>query len=113
MQDYELTFVLAPDLAEAKQKEITTSVEKEVKGAGGKAQKIEKWGKRDLAYPIKKHAQGIYFFLGISLPREKVSTFDRFLQTKEEFLRHLIVKVKTQSSKVKGDKKESKKSDKI
>ncbi len=99
MNNYEVTIVLPAD---AKDKEALARIEKEIQDAGGKVEKTEEWGKRKLAYTIKKyggpaggHREGVYFFMEVQLPPEKTSDVNRFLETNEAVLRHLLVKVKS------------------
>ncbi len=105
-RDYELALVLPGTTTSAKQKAIFDKIEKAVADAGGKLGKIEEAGKRELAYPIKKERQGIFFYAPVSLPADKVKDFDRMLIVDEGVLRHLITQVKNQKAKIKiGNKK--------
>jgi small subunit ribosomal protein S6 len=69
MRKYETIFILDPDLEE----ELATSTVEKIKGiitqASGEILKVEDWGKRKLAYDVKKKSKGHYFlihFLGSS-----------------------------------------------
>lgn len=92
MPSYELTLVLPPELTEEKQNEILERVKKQVQEAKGKISNTDKWGKRELAYPIKKQSSGVYFFVELELPGENVGPVNRLLETNEEILRHLLVR---------------------
>ena len=119
MNGYEITVVLpvSPGASrggptDGKDKEVLARVEKEIKEAGGEVGKTNEWGKRELAYAIKKqgglaggYKEGVYFSLEVSLPPDKVGGVNRFLETNEGVLRHLIVKSKAQSSNVKSSSK--------
>lgn len=119
MNTYELTCVVPAD---SKDKEILGRLEKEIKEAGGKVDKTSEWGKRELAYPIKKQTEGVYYFMEVSLPADKTVEINRMLVTSDAILRHLIVKKsKVQNpkskinskSKIKNVKPKSEKSGKI
>lgn len=112
MNSYEVTILLPVD---GKDKEVLARVEKEIKEAGGTIEKTEEWGKRELAYAIKKqggpaggYREGVYFSLEVLLPSDKVGGVNRFLETNEGVLRHLVVRInsksKTKKEKVKPKK---------
>lgn len=90
MRNYELVAVLHPDLEidlEAQTKKIAALVAT----AGGKVIKQDSWGKRKLAYTVKKQDWGLYVFLLLELDPAKVSGLDNGLRLAEEVIRHLIV----------------------
>ena len=61
------------------------------------------WGKKDLFYPIKKVASGVYYFLDLALPSEAAPVVNRELEIDDDVLRHLLVvaeKVTISKSKV-------------
>ncbi len=95
MRDYELALVLPGSTSPAKQKAIFDKIEKAIGDSGGKLGKAEEAGKKELAYPIKKEKQGIFFYAPLILPADKVKDFDRMLTTDEGVLRHLLVKSST------------------
>lgn len=107
MIPYELALVLPGGVSPVKQKAIFDKIEKGVSDAGGKLGKIEEAGKRELAYPIKKERQGIFFYAPLSLTPDKVKDFDRMLTVDEVVLRHLITQVKSEKLKVKSAKKKA------
>lgn len=92
MRDYELVLVIDPDLAGEDRKKQLTKVKKIVEDLKGKVSKTDDWGKKELAYPIKKKNLGYYFLLTIKLPPEAPSQVDQKLQLEEGILRYLLVK---------------------
>lgn len=106
MNSYEIT-VLLPGTED---KNILDRLEKEIKEAGGIIGKNGEWGKRELAYPIKKQTEGVYYFMEVSLPADKTAEINRMLDNSEQVLRHLIVRTK---SKVQNPKSKTGKSGKI
>lgn len=89
---YELTVVLPSEFTDAKLKGVLDKLEKAIDSAGGKIKKTERWGKRDLAYPIDKNKEGIYYFFEMGLPNDKIASLDRLLYTDDQILRHLIIR---------------------
>lgn len=88
---YELAVIFHPGL------EIDTSgaIDKLGKILSDNKAKIistDNWGKRKLAYPIKKQDHGLYVFYKIEMPSLNVSKLDSTLNITTEVIRHLIVK---------------------
>ncbi len=92
MRDYELTLVIDPDLTSENQKKLINKVKKFVEDIKGKVEKIDDWGKKELAYPIKKKNMGSYFLCQINLPEDGVDKLDKKLKVEEEIIRFLQVK---------------------
>lgn len=92
MTQYELTFILPAELAPAKQKSLLAKLTKFIEKEGGKIVKENKWGKRALAYPIKKRGEGVYFLWELEIPAEKTAQVNRMFEVEEEVLRHLLVR---------------------
>lgn len=93
MRAYELTLIVSPDLSSEEQKKQLEKIKKIIGDLGGKSEEEREWGKRELAYPIKKKNVGYYFLWRITLPAEKSSEFDRRIKLEEGILRYLLVKL--------------------
>lgn len=92
MRDYELTLVIDPDLTGEEEKKLTTKVKKVVLDLKGKVERTTDWGKKELAYPIKKKTQGAYFLWAVKLPAKAPAELDQKLRHEEGLLRCLLVK---------------------
>jgi small subunit ribosomal protein S6 len=55
-------------------------------------EKTSDWGKKELAYPIKKKNDGYYFLLAVKLPKKTPAELDTKLKLEEGLLRYLLVK---------------------
>jgi small subunit ribosomal protein S6 len=91
VQQYELAVVYHPDL-EIDLDKPTQKVEKIITDAGGKITNTDNWGKRKLAYPIKKQEYGIYVFYTTDMPAEAPKKINDALNITDEVIRFLIVK---------------------
>src|SRR5436305_14826782 len=89
-RDYELGFILNPEVGEEQTSAILERIEKIVKNYDGQVVKVNEWGRRRLAYPIDHHRDGYYIFIDMILTPETVLELDRTLKVSEEVLRHLI-----------------------
>ncbi len=89
-RDYELGFILNPEVNEEQTQAILGRVEQVVANHGGQIVRVNQWGRRRLAYPIEHHRDGLYVFVDMILAPETVNELDRTLKVSEEVLRHLI-----------------------
>jgi small subunit ribosomal protein S6 len=90
MREYELIFIVHPDLDENAFKEIVERVSGWITEGGGQVLKADFWGKRQLAYPIKKHKEGQYVFLHTSMAPAFSAQLERNMRLTEPILRFLI-----------------------
>jgi len=91
-RDYEIGFILNPEVSEEQTRTILERIEQIVARYDGQVIKVNQWGRRRLAYPIEHHRDGFYVFIDTILTPETVSELDRTLKVSEEVLRHLIKK---------------------
>ena len=93
MRNYELIFIVHPDLDEAAYSDIVERVQGWITDAGGEVTKVDLWGKRKLAYPINKQTEGQYVYMETSMePAENVE-LERNLGLLEPVMRYLIALV--------------------
>jgi len=59
---------------------------------GGQVISTEPWGRRNLAYPIKKNFTGHYVMQRFQMPAQGTNELERFLRLNEDVLRYLIVR---------------------
>ncbi len=91
MKNYEALFVLRPDQEESIKK-VTALITDSIKKNKGKILKEDNWGKRTLAYPIKKHREGVYYKLNFSIGSLSIETLNRTYKLNSGILRTLIIK---------------------
>jgi small subunit ribosomal protein S6 len=91
-RDYELGFILNPEVNEDETRTILDRVEQIVANYGGQVVKVNQWGRRRLAYPIQRHRDGNYIFIDMILTPETVAELERTLKVSEAVLRHMITK---------------------
>jgi len=89
-RDYELGFILSPEVSEEETRALLERVEQIVATYGGQIVKINQWGRRRLAYPIERHRDGFYVFIDMILTPETVSELERTLTVSEIVLRHIV-----------------------
>lgn len=91
MNQYEVAVLYHPDL-EIDLGKASTRVEKIIADNGGKIVGTDNWGKRKLAYPIKKNEHAVYVFYTVEMPAENVQKVESTLNITDEVLRFLITR---------------------
>lgn len=92
MKEYELTVLIHPDL-EADLDKTLKKVEAVVTDAGGEIVSKDNWGKKKLAYHIKKQDYAIYVYFDVKLPADAPLKISNTLNITDEVLRYLLVTV--------------------
>jgi small subunit ribosomal protein S6 len=93
VRNYELVFIVHPDLESEGLDEIVERVQTFVEREGGQVAKVEPWGMRRLAYPIQDQQDGHYVLMHLELDPQNVLTLERNLKLTEEIMRHMIVRL--------------------
>jgi len=94
MRRYEVVVILAPTLTEDEVEQSTEAFKKAAEEKGAQIVEIEQWGKRKLAYPIKRHTEGIYVILTLEeLSAEAVGELERRFKVSDSVIRFLTVRV--------------------
>ncbi len=97
---YELTVLIHPDL-EASLSGSLTKVKGIITNAGGKVVKEDVWGKKKLAYPIKKEDFAVYVYFELDLPAEAPLEISNTLNITDDVIRYLLVAQDPKSLKAK------------
>ena len=92
MKQYELTFLIHPDL-EMNTETVVSKVKELIDANGGKVAKEANEGKKRLAYTIKGQDYAIYYYLEAELPAEAPAKISSVLNITDEVLRYLLVAV--------------------
>src|SRR3989339_363514 len=90
-KEYELAYLLAPDVAEEKLDSETADLLKIISENGGKAIESNTPKKRWLAYPVKKQAQAYFGVIYFNIDKENLSIIKKNLSFNKNVLRFLIV----------------------
>jgi small subunit ribosomal protein S6 len=93
MRRYETIFILDPDLED----ELTQSTIEKVKGiitqANGEIIKVEDWGKRKLAYEVKKKTKGHYILIHLSGSPALLSELERNFRVMDAVIKYQSVRL--------------------
>ncbi|MCP2276598.1 MULTISPECIES: 30S ribosomal protein S6 [Nocardia] len=92
MRHYEVMVILDPSLDERTVGPSLDNMLSVVKTEGGKIDKVDIWGRRRLAYEIRKQAEGIYAVVDLTATPATVSELDRQLGLNESVLRTKVLR---------------------
>jgi small subunit ribosomal protein S6 len=91
MRNYEVVFIVHPDLDETALKGIVDRVQTLIADSGGSVVKLDQWGKRRLAYSIRKQREGQYVFMEAEFAPSFSTELERNLRFLEPVLRFSII----------------------
>ncbi len=94
MREYEVTVVLKPDLDDDARGQVLQRVEGWLDQGEGDDLKlvVDHWGRRQLAYPIKKFTEGYYVLYTATMDSQEIHEVERNIVYVDDVLRHLIVR---------------------
>jgi small subunit ribosomal protein S6 len=90
---YEMMFIVSPMLAEEKRKKVVAEINALLEAKNADLFHVDDWGKRDLAYKIKKFTEGYYMIYYFTLAdTASIKEIDEHMRLEQSVLRHLILK---------------------
>jgi len=92
-REYETIYVLRPDAGRETSENISTRVLDVISKQHGSLTRVENWGYRKLAYPVRKHGRGVYVYLKYVGDGVLVSELERNLRLQDAVLKFQTVKI--------------------
>jgi small subunit ribosomal protein S6 len=89
---YEILLLLDPEQAEAHQEELVARLRSLVEGAGGTWRSHDSWGRRRLAYEIRKKSEGVYHLIVFESSPETLDEVVRVLKIDDVVLRQMATR---------------------
>jgi small subunit ribosomal protein S6 len=90
---YEELFIVKPDAPEEEVDQFVEQLQTQLKASGAKVDKLEKWGKRKLAYRVDKYREGSYVLLQITAAPDVVKELERRLRVADLVLKFITVRI--------------------
>jgi small subunit ribosomal protein S6 len=90
-RNYEMVVILDPELSAAEQEKLLEKIEKQITDSEGKASQAKELGKKQLAYPIKKRSEGVFYLVEFSVPTAALPSLRQKLLLEEKVLRYLVL----------------------
>lgn len=92
MRNYELMYIIKPDVEEEKLTALIEKFKALVEGQGAEVTKLDKWGKRRLAYEINHIREGFYILMQFKAEPAAAAELDRVMKITDDIIRHMIVR---------------------
>ena len=93
MRIYEELFIVKPDAPEEEVDQFIEQMKSVVTNSGGSVDKVDKWGKRRLAYRVDKYREGAYVLFQFNSAPETVKEFERRLRVSDMVIKFLTVRI--------------------
>lgn len=93
MRKYEVMFIVRPDIVEEDLEKLLTTAQTNIANTGGTVTNVERMGKRRLAYPVRKFADGIYVLFTVEGSGTVIKEFERRLRVHEMVIKFISVRM--------------------
>jgi small subunit ribosomal protein S6 len=90
---YEIGFIITPEVNEEEVKKIIESITSAIKKAKGVIENLDEWGRKKMAFPIKKNLEGYYVFIQTEVDGAIIATLERRLKQMEKVLRFITLRL--------------------
>lgn len=95
MRHYELVLVLKPTMSEEELNQKVESVKALIEQNGGSVDQLQRWGRKNLAYPIQRFNSGYYYLVEYTTANNQLPGILEYnLRIDEDIIRFLNIKVK-------------------
>jgi small subunit ribosomal protein S6 len=102
LRKYELMLILPPDADDQVIGAVTDRVSQVLSRVAGTVDKVDRWGKRRLAYPIHRQSEGFYLMLECTADPTTVKELDRVLSLADEVIRFKVTVAPDEAAKAKA-----------
>jgi small subunit ribosomal protein S6 len=117
MRIYEVIFILRPDLPEEEIEQVVEHVKTTITSGGGTVDKVDAWGKRRLAYRVRRNSEGYYVLVQYSVETANAGVakeVERRLRVTDPVIKFLTVRIdedlkRSEKLKAKRDKRVARK----
>lgn len=92
MQNYEIMFILQPEMESEEMESLLESIKGVIGKQGGEIKNLDDWGKRRLAYEIAKYNEGHYFVITFKGSHKIIPEMEHFFRVNDEVIRYMIVR---------------------
>ncbi|MGB8848767.1 MAG: 30S ribosomal protein S6, partial [Candidatus Acidiferrales bacterium] len=91
---YDLIFICRPDTPEAEVDKLIATLEHTAADKSAKIEKIEKWGRKRMAYRVRKLREGFYVYMSIrSSHGELIKELERRLKVSDPVIKYLTIRI--------------------
>lgn len=105
-KEYETTYIINSNLEDNQIESIITRYTELITNNGGEVVTVDRWGRKRLAYPIKKKNAGFYVQMNYKAPTDIVKKLESAFKLDEEIIRYLTISVNKNMKKARAGIKE-------
>ncbi|MGI9951644.1 30S ribosomal protein S6 [Moorellaceae bacterium AZ2] len=98
MRSYEALFVIKPDLDAEQTQAVVDKFTNLIVNSGGEVIQVDKWGKKRLAYEVRKFREGYYVLLQFKGHAAVAQELERVFKITDEVIRYLITRLEEKAS---------------
>ncbi len=102
VRHYEVTFIAEPNFDDERVNALVGKYGEFIEKNGGEVTKVERMGKKRLAYPIEKRQYGYYIYTEIKMPGDAVAPLKRWFALSEDVFRHMTVRMSDRDIRMKA-----------
>jgi small subunit ribosomal protein S6 len=92
MSSYELVLIVSPEVVDEEMPEFISKLSELVNKVGGSVDEVNQWGRRKLAYPIKRSTEGNYLLTKVKMKPAVTKEVEANLRLSGKILRHLLIR---------------------
>lgn len=92
MASYELVYIISPTVTDEELPNVLGKINELITKIGGSVSEVTQWGRKRLAYPIKKFGEGNYVLTRMELKPATAKELEATLKSSSEVLRYLLIK---------------------
>ncbi len=93
MRNYDVIIIVHPELDETALTGVVDRVKGWIADAGGQTAKVDTWGKRRMAYSIRKQREGQYVVLNAEMEPASTAALERNIRLLEPVMRYMITAI--------------------
>ena len=93
MRNYEMLVIFNPEITDEDLPGVIDKVNQQIISKGGNIVNTDNWGKRKLAYPIKRFREGKYILTNLAINPEIIPELEANLRISEDVIRHMLVRL--------------------
>ena len=102
---YEVIFILRPDLAEEESDKLVAGLEAGAVAAGAEINKLDRLGRRRLAYRVRGFREGNYVLFDLAASAEAIRELQRRLRVSEPVIKYLAVRTDEMNKRLDRDRR--------
>jgi small subunit ribosomal protein S6 len=93
VSSYELVLIVSPDVTDEEMPDFMAKLGDLISKGGGSVDEVNQWGRRQLAFPIKRSTEGSYVLSRVTLKPDVIKDLEANFRLSGKILRHLLIRL--------------------